>query len=925
MIKDLGFKRYEPPLIDLNNKNDSHSLIIELIGKDKRVLEVGTSTGYVTKILKELNNVVMGVETDEDAAEVAKQYCESMIVGDVEELDLDRYIEPASIDVILLADVLEHLRWPCHILDKVKKYIKPNGYLVVSLPNVSHGDVLLNLLNGDFRYTPRGLLDETHLRFFGRRNIVDVFNSHGYDIKDICTTRVPIGATELKLDSNRIPLELLKFIRALPDSDVYQFVFKAVPSAIPSNESIPKVDFDKVFSFCAEDILKEHEVKEIELSMQLQQANAQVTALSHEIGNMKNMKESIVWLMTIRFYEGFINRVLPQGSRSRSCYDLGLKGCRILANNGWRGFRANLRAYIKNCKRFAPILEVTEEETNAIRQECIGLKYRPKISIIIPVWNTKEKWLRGAIDSVLDQIYDNWELCIVDDASTKPHIKKILNDYSKKNNRIKVKFLNKNLGRSDASNEALCLATGEFVGLLGHDDQLVTSALYEIVKLLNEKPETDFIYSDEIHIDERDIPGLAFYRPDFSLDYMLSHCYIMHFVSIRSNILRKIKGFRKEFDVSQEYDLFLRVLSETRRIAHIPKILYKWRLHKSSEDQILKPKVIELSKKAIQDFLNREGIEGQVLDGKCFNFFRIKRKIIGRPKITVIIPTKDQVNLLKRCIESIECRTSYKNYEVIVVDNLSLNADTKKYLEDLQTRYNNYKVIKFDESFNYSKLNNFAVKYATGEHILLLNNDVEVIASEWLEALLEHSQREEVGCVGAKLVYPNKRIQHAGVVVGLFGCAEHIYKFVDSSDIGYLGQLISIRNYSAVTAACMMVKKSIFEKLGGFDENIKVGFGDIDFCLRAVKEGYINVFTPYAELYHYESATRGKNLTTDPHPEDSLYFRKKWGKIIQEGDCYYNHNLPVNTLDITSYIRAYRMLSLCHARDMIYDCISRFA
>lgn len=636
-----------------------------------------------------------------------------------------------------------------------------------------------------------------------------------------------------------------------------------------------------------------------------EQMTVQSQALENELAEMKR---SIVWQMTTRFHKGIVERILPQGSRRRRWYDTGLKAGRILVNDGWDGFRISLQLYsnrkiYNNYNKLSSTLELTKGETDIIRKRCESFKYRPKISIITPVWNADERWLKSAIDSVLDQIYDNWELCIVDAASEKPRVKEILNAYCKNDSRIKVRFLSENLGISGASNEAISLATGEFIGFLDHDDQLVPSALYEVVKLLNENSEADFIYSDEVLIDEGNKPQYVIYRPDFSLDYMLSHCYIVHFVAIKSGIIRKIKGFRKEFSISQDYDMFLRVLSETRKIYHIPKILYKWRQHESSAGHELNPKVGELSKKAIHDFLDREGIEGDVIDGRSFNFFRVKRKIIGYPKVTIIIPTKDQIDLLRRCIESIESKTSYRNYEIIIVDNKSQKSETLEYLKNLQTKYDNYKVIKFDDEFNYSRINNFAVNYATGDHLLFLNNDTECISSKWLEALLEHSQRKEVGCVGAKLIYPDRRIQHAGVVIGLIGLADHIYKFSSWNDIGYLGQLISIRNYSAVTAACMMVKKRIFEELKGFDENIKVGFGDIDFCLKAVEKGYLNVFTPYAELYHYESATRGKTPARDPHPKDSLYFSRKWRGIIQKGDKYYNPNLPLNTLDITRYVQ----------------------
>ena len=602
----------------------------------------------------------------------------------------------------------------------------------------------------------------------------------------------------------------------------------------------------------------------------------------------------------MKFNNCFLERVLPFETRRRRLYDLSLRQSRVILNEGLNSFLINLYKYAEctltdkiNYKKKFQKIEPSAEDLERMRNDCKSFKNKPKISIILPVWNTNEKWLKQAIDSVINQVYDNWELCIVDDGSNKVYIKEILNTYSENDNRIKVKILGKNLGISGASNEALSMVTGEFTGFLDHDDLLVSSALYEVVKLLEKNPEVvDFVYSDELFMDENNRPKGAFYRPDFSLDYLLSHCYIVHFVVIRSSIIHKIKGFRNEFSVSQDYDLFLRVISETRRIRHIPKILYKWRQAKSSAGHLFESRVMDLGKKAIQDFLERENIEAEVFDGLNFNFFRVRRKIIDYPKITIIIPTKDRVDLLRQCIESIENKTIYKNYEVIVVDNRSKEIETAEYLSELQVKYDNYKVIKFDESFNYSRLNNFAAKYAKGDHLLFLNNDVEVISPGWLEALLEHSQRDEVGCVGAKLIYPDRRIQHVGVVIGFCGSAEHIYKFGNSNDIGYMGQFISIRNYSAVTAACMMIRKKVFEELNGFDKNLKVGFGDSDFCLRALEKGYLNVFTPYAELYHYESATRGKTFKGDSHPDDSLYFINRWREIINEGDPYYNPNLP---------------------------------
>lgn len=315
LATELKSERYNTDLIDLENKNDSRSLVIEFTGSDKEVLEIGTSTGYITKILKERGNRIIGVEIDKAAGEMAKLYCESMIIGDVETLDLDSYIGPASIDVILLADVLEHLKRPGDLLGKIKKYLKPDGYLVVSIPNISHGDVLLNLLNGDFRYTSVGLLDETHLRFFGRRNILDIFNKYKYSIKDIKCTKVPIGSTELKLNLSKMPTELIAFIKALPDSDVYQFIFRALPSENPSNEAIPNVDFDETFNASIEDVTSQYK--------------SQISALEQEISEVHR---SLVWRAATKFQNDFIEKGLPGGTRRRKIYDRCLECCKNLVS-----------------------------------------------------------------------------------------------------------------------------------------------------------------------------------------------------------------------------------------------------------------------------------------------------------------------------------------------------------------------------------------------------------------------------------------------------------------------------------------------------------------------------------------------------------------------------------------------------------------
>ncbi len=604
-----------------------------------------------------------------------------------------------------------------------------------------------------------------------------------------------------------------------------------------------------------------------------------------------------------------ISQLFPIGSRRRNFYEMAKKSMRILSDHGFTGLYQAYKEYRairvirhRNQKQWIADHILNPEMLEKMRAESDSFSYRPLISIILPVWNTKSSWLHQAIESVLQQCYQKWELCIVDDASSDPAIRTILREFQHKDTRIKVIYLERNIGIAGASNEAIAQATGDFICFQDHDDVLSLDALYEVAKFLNNYPSTDFIYSDEVLINDEGRPIFAYYKPDFSLDYLLSHPYIVHLVSIRASLIRDIRGFRSDFPVSQDYDLFLRIVSRTRRIGHIPKILYYWRIHPSSAGHKYIDKVSLLSRRAIREFLQRENIEGDVFDTDNFNFFRVMRTLTGTPLVSIIIPTRDHVTLLQSCIGSIIKLSTYSNYEIIIVDNRSSKNETKEYFEVLKQSQQNIRIIEFDEDFNFSRLNNIASRFARGEHLLFLNNDTEVISPEWIESLLEHSEREEVSCVGAKLLYPDGTIQHAGVVIGLCGPAEHVYKFSDAHDIGYMGHLTSIRNYSAVTGACLMIKKKVFESLGGFDEEFREGFGDTDLCLRAQSQGYYTVFTPFAELYHHESATRGKSWDRDNHPEDTARFRERWNEKIKEGDPYYNPNLPLNSLDIRPFV-----------------------
>ncbi|HWX41575.1 MAG TPA: glycosyltransferase family 2 protein [Blastocatellia bacterium] len=523
-----------------------------------------------------------------------------------------------------------------------------------------------------------------------------------------------------------------------------------------------------------------------------------------------------------------------------------------------------------------------DSETAQRRVE--DLRYKPLISIIVPVYNPPLELLRKAIESVRGQFYPAWELCLCDDASTDPEIRGVLKEYAASDKRIKILFAEKNGGIARASNLALGLATGEFVGLLDDDDELTPDALLEVATTLQET-EADLIYSDE---DKLDLAGArcdAFMKPAWSPDLMLSCNYVCHFGVYRKKLVDQIGGFREGFDGSQDYDLVLRFSEKTDRIAHIPKILYHWRKRPGSAASSLeaKPYAYEASCNALTEALARRGIRATVEGLAARGFHRVRRCVRSPGKVSIIIPTRDRLHLLRRCIASIEAKTEYDDYEIIIVDNDSCDVSTVEYLETTRHR-----VIHDQGPFNFSRLNNLAANAAGGRYLVLLNNDTEIISPEWLSAMMEQAQRPEVGAVGAKLLYPDGLIQHAGVILGLGGVGNHSQRYVDGRQGGgYFNFPNLIMNYSAVTAACMMVRRELYNAMGGLnDKDLAVAFNDVDFCLRLRREGYLIVFTPYSVVYHHESASRGHRVNM----REAFYMMENWHDQIVE-DPYYNPSL----------------------------------
>ena len=533
------------------------------------------------------------------------------------------------------------------------------------------------------------------------------------------------------------------------------------------------------------------------------------------------------------------------------------------------------------------------------------LAYKPIFSLIVPVYNVDECWLRKCLDSVLAQVYPYWELCVADDASTKAHVRRVLEEYSAKDERIKVIFREKNGHISAASNSALEIATGEFVALLDNDDELTVDALYENALLINEHLQADMIYSDEDKMSEDGRLHSPFFKPDWSPDTFLSQMYTCHLGVYRRTLIEEIGGFRVGFEGSQDYDLVLRLTERIKEIFHIPKVLYHWRTIAGSTAAIADSKGYAslAGEHAICEALERRGECGRVESIPNYpGHFRVHYPPKGNPLISIIIPTRDLAPVLSVCLNSIFDKSTYENFEVIIVDNGSKDQETFALFGHWQkAEPERFRVLKLDIPFNYSKLNNEAARTAKGELLLLLNNDVEVIAPNWLEEMAGQALRQSIGAVGAMLYYPDDTIQHAGVVLGVGGVANHSHLRFNRSSAGYFGRLLLPANYSAVTGACLMIQKIKYWLVGGLEERLSVAFNDVDFCLKLVEKGFYNVVLPQAQLYHHESKSRGTENTPDKQERflrEIKFMQERWGDVLKK-DPFYNPNLTLDREDFS--------------------------
>lgn len=552
------------------------------------------------------------------------------------------------------------------------------------------------------------------------------------------------------------------------------------------------------------------------------------------------------------------------------------------------------------------------DATRRAMEEAYDFSYRPLFSILVPLYNTDETMLKEMIGSVEWQTYGNWELCLADGSDDKhAYVKEVVDSY--KDERIRYMKLEKNEGISGNTNKCLTLATGDYIGLFDHDDVLHPSALFEYAKVINEEG-ADYIYCDETTFKSGNINHMLtmHFKPDYAIDNLRANNYICHFSVFRKTLLEGTELFRSKFDGSQDHDMILRLTDKAEKIVHVPKLLYYWRCHAASVASNISAKeyAIDAAKGAVADHLRKHGYTDFKITGtRAFEtIFKIRYKIEGSPLISIVIANKDHAEDLKRAVTSILEKSTYTNFEIIIVENNSTEQKTFELYEDLKQQSDKISVVTFNGAFNYSAVNNFGVSFAKGEYILLLNNDTEVITLNWLEEMLMYAQREDVGAVGAKLYYADKTIQHAGVVIGLGAhrTAGHTHYKMPKDNLGYMGRLCYAQDVSAVTGACLMVKRSLWDIVGGLDTDFEISLNDVDFCLKLREKGYLNVFTPFAELYHYESISRGlddKGEKAERYNKESEHFREKWAEMLKKGDPYYNVNFTLDRSDFSVKIQ----------------------
>ena len=639
---------------------------------------------------------------------------------------------------------------------------------------------------------------------------------------------------------------------------------------------------------------KEH-YKAVYLAERVAQLEAQTDDLTFQLNRIKG---NPIWKATGPARKG-MHFLIRQKDRLKNCGSIG----GVVQKLRYKSREKKAMVHYGTASFPSPEERKRQEETVFPRMVTI--------SILVPLWNTPETYLKEMLDSVQNQTYRNWELCLADGSDAEhAYVGQICRERAAADARIVYRKLEKNQGISGNTNECCRMSTGEYIGLFDHDDILHPCALYEYVKVINEQ-DADYLYCDEATFKGGDINQMItmHFKPDYAPDTLRANNYICHF-SVFSRALLEGEGdqlFRPRFDGSQDHDMILRLTDRAQRIVHVPKLLYYWRSHAGSTaaDIGAKPYAVESARGAVADHLRKHGFSHfTITSTRAFEtIFKITYEILGEPKISILIPNRDHEADLRRCITSIVEKSTWENYEILVIENNSTSREIFSYYEEIKNNPR-IRVLTYEGPFNYSRVNNFAAGQAEGDYLLLLNNDTQVITVNWMEELLMYAQRPDVGAVGGKLYYADKTIQHAGVVIGLGAhrTAGHVHYRQKRENLGYMGRLCYAQNMTAVTGACLMVKKSAYEQVGGLDESFAISLNDVDFCLKLREAGYLNVFTPFAELYHYESVSRGADDTgekAERYEQESARFREKWKAQLEAGDPYFNPNFSLDKPDFS--------------------------
>lgn len=851
----------------------------------RTVLDAGCASGHLVAALRDRGVEAYGIDISEYAIsmvrEDVREYCAVCSLTDPLPEKL-----PEKFDLVISIEVLEHLS-------------AEDGCRAIANLCARTDRVI-------FSSTPDDFEDPTHINVQPREYWAKVFAGQGFlDDLNYRPTYIAKYASSFRRSGD--------WLSQLEDYE------RLIVREAEKQEQLlcywEKVTEDKerhIQNLTALLTEKENRVRSLELSLKESSETAAVLELHYReaIGQRDYYLNQYTLLLNSRSWKltkplRSFTAKLKTFIRAHRCTRLAAKGVKSLLRNGFTATWQRVRRKLSGKPNFIDIPRPLYTENQLKAQKKEQFPQNIKFSILVPLYNTPEKYLREMIQSVLDQTYSNWELCLAD-GSDQAHgdVGRICAQYARKDKRIRYKKLEKNLGISGNTNACIDMAAGDYISLFDHDDLLHPAALYENMKAICEK-NADFIYTDENTF--RLTPSDAYcphFKPDYAPDTLRANNYICHFTTFKRSLLDAAGKFRPECDGSQDFDMMLRLTEKAEKIVHIPKILYYWRAHPDSvaESVGAKPYVIEAAKRGIRDHLERVGLKGEVLDSAVPSMYRLRYEIEGEPLVSIIIPNYEHKDDLKVCLESIYDRSTYRNFEVIIVENNSASPEIFAYYQEIREKWPNLRVVTWDGPFNYSAINNFGAKYAAGEHLLLLNNDTEVISPDWIQEMLMYSQRSDVGAVGAKLYYSDDTVQHAGLGIGLLTLAGHYHRGFDRKHPGYMGRLIYAQDLSGVTFACVMIPRKVWDEMDGLDESFAVAFNDVDMCMRIRKAGYLIVWTPFAELYHYESKSRGQDDSPEKRARfvgEVKRFQTRWAAELEAGDPYYNPNFSLDKEDFS--------------------------